>query len=492
MASLKAKKPHVLAVPFPAQGHVTPLIKLSRRIADCGIKVTFVNTHNIHSKILESTSVLPENQVHNTGNIVLTSIPDGLSPEHDRNNVLEFIESLRGAMADSLMDLIGRINRENTEEPISCIIADITVGWVLEIAEKMGLEPVVFTPASAAGLAMVLHIPKLVEGGNLDVNGRLFPLHFFILEFELNILKISFTSGTVVGKPETISLSSDIPAWGKDELSWTFPVDLGMQKILFECSLDALKTGNQAKLILCNTFYDLESTACDLNSRLLPIGPLLNPDNSKSSSNYSGSFLTQDESCLDWLNSKPAASVIYVSFGSIAVFSQQQLDELALGLELSGRPFLWIVRSNLANGECAKYPNGFLERIGGGIGKIVEWAPQEKVLSHSSVACFLTHCGWNSTMEGVSMGVPFLCWPYFADQFHNQNYVCDKWKIGLRICADENGIRSRYEIKNKIQMVTADDDLRRNALQIKELALKSNGSEEGSSFKNFQRFVDHL
>ncbi|XP_073159083.1 UDP-glycosyltransferase 83A1-like [Henckelia pumila] len=468
MASLKAKKPHVLAVPFPAQGHVTPLTKLSRRIADRGIKVTFVNIHNIHSKILESTFVSSENQDHNTNNIVLTSIPDGLSSEDDRNDVFKLIESLRGTMADSLTDLIGRINRENVEEPVSCIIADITVGWVLEIAEKMGAEPIVFTPASAAGLALVLHIPELVEGRNLDVNG------------------------TVVTKPETISLSSNIPAWGKDELSWSFPVDLGMQKILFECSLDAVKTGNQAKSILCNTFYDLESTACDLNSRLLPIGPLLNPSHSKSSSNYSGSFRTQDESCLAWLNSKPAASVIYVSFGSIAVFSQQQLDELALGLELSGRPFLWIVRSDIANGARAEYPTGFLERIGCGIGKIVEWAPQEKVLSHSSVACFLTHCGWNSTMEGVSMGVPFLCWPYFADQFHNQNYVCDKWKIGLRICADENGIRSRYEIKNKIQMVTGDVDLRSNALKMKELALKSSGSEEGSSLKNFEKFVDHL
>lgn len=128
------------------------------------------------------------------------------------------------------------------------------------------------------------------------------------------------------------------------------------------------------------------------------------------------------------------------------MFSQQQLDELALGLELSSRSFLWIVRSDLANGERAEYPNEFLEIIGGGIGKIVEWAPQEKVLSQPSVACFLTHCGWNSTMEGLSMGVPFLCWPYFADQFHNQNYVGDKWKIGLRICADENGIRIQIKI----------------------------------------------
>lgn len=108
MASLKAKKPHVLAVPFPAQGHISPLIKLSRRIADCGIKVTFVNINHIHSRILEPSSMSQENQDHNMYNIILTSIPDGLSSEHD--DVFKFIESLRCTMADSLTDLIGRTN----------------------------------------------------------------------------------------------------------------------------------------------------------------------------------------------------------------------------------------------------------------------------------------------------------------------------------------------------------------------------------------------
>ncbi|KAK1352353.1 hypothetical protein POM88_053292 [Heracleum sosnowskyi] len=74
---------------------------------------------------------------------------------------------------------------------------------------------------------------------------------------------------------------------------------------------------------------------------------------------------------------------------------------------------------------------------------MVSWTPQVKVLRHPSIACFLSHCGWNSTSEGVSNGVPFLCWPYFADQFLNQTYICDVWKVGLRCDKDETGIVSK-------------------------------------------------
>ncbi|KAL1532751.1 UDP-glycosyltransferase 83A1-like [Salvia divinorum] len=179
-------------------------------------------------------------------------------------------------------------------------------------------------------------------------------------------------------------------------------------------------------------------------------GPFLILDSNNVNST---NFFSEDSSCLRWLDSKPDGSVVYVSFGSLAVFSQQQLDELALGLELSGRAFLWVVRPDLANGSQVVYPPGF----GTGLGEIVEWAPQNRVLSHPSIGCFVSHCGWNSTMEGVSNGLRFLCWPYFADQLHNVRYICDKWGIGLKIDFDEVGIRSRYEIKNEIDMLFSDN-----------------------------------
>lgn len=259
---------------------------------------------------------------------------------------------------------------------------------------------------------------------------------------------------------------------------------------MFELCLVQEKTAkSRSNWLLSNTFYELESSACDLSPKLLPVGPFLK--NTKLEANPS-SFYNEDSSCLRWLDEREAASVIYVSFGSVAVFSQLQLEELALGLELSGRPFLWVIRSNLTNtGSRVEYPEGFLDRVcGGGVGKIVEWAPQEKVLSHPSVGCFLSHCGWNSTLEGLTAGRPFLCWPYFADQYHNQSYICDKWEIGLRIEHDGNGIRVREEIKKKVEMVFGDEVMKANALRLKGMAEESVA--HGSSLVNLQRFIDHL
>ncbi|KAL2465192.1 UDP-glycosyltransferase 83A1 [Abeliophyllum distichum] len=447
-------RPHVLAVPFPAQGHVMPLMKLCRKIADQGIKVTFVNAEHIHAKVLAAMSDEDKNQHC----IELTSIPDGLQTEEDRKKGL--IESLRRTIPRNLTRLIEKINCENSDEKISCVIADTTlIGWIHDVSQKMEAELVAFQPGAAADIALILQIPKLIQDGNLDTNG-------FVM------------------KNDFINLSNEMPPWRRNELPWIVSSDLKDQKIVFECCQIAQQAVHQyTKWLLCNTFYELESSACNLIPNFCPVGPLFCSKISKSPAS-SGSILAEDTTCLSWLDKQKIGSVIYVSFGSLAILSQDQLNEIALALELSDRPFLWVVRSNLAN------KNGFLARVAERA-KIVEWAPQEQVLSHSSIGCFVSHCGWNSTMEGLSMGVPFLCWPYFLDQFHNQNYICDMWKIGLRLNIDENGLRSSHEIKRKIEMLFADNSIKANALKLKDMARKS-VSESGSSLQNFETFIDHL
>lgn len=160
MAEARGKRRgHVLAVPFPAQGHVTPLFKLSRLIASHGVRVTFVNTEFIHNKIAHRREV---------DNLVLASISDGLAADDDRSNGFELWESLKRTMVGHLTELVERINRD---ERVSCLIVDVAVGWVMEIAEDLGAECVGFTPGSAASFAMILRIPDLIDQGILDSNG---------------------------------------------------------------------------------------------------------------------------------------------------------------------------------------------------------------------------------------------------------------------------------------------------------------------------------
>ncbi|GLT36246.1 hypothetical protein SLA2020_106380 [Shorea laevis] len=111
---------------------------------------------------------------------------------------------------------------------------------------------------------------------------------------------------------------------------------------------------------------------------------------------------------------------------------------------------------------------------------MVGWAPQRAVLSHPSIACFISHCVWNSTMEGLSNEVPFLCWPYFGDQFLNASYICDIWNVGLKLEKDESEIIRGEEIKSKVEKLRSDENFKARALELKEKTL-NNIKEAGSS-----------
>ena len=260
-----------------------------------------------------------------------------------------------------------------------------------------------------------------------------------------------------------------------------------MQNIFFQYAFRMNHSVKLCNWLLYNSFYELDSLALNLVPGIIPVGPL---HSGNQLGCQIGSFWPDDSTCLSWLDKQPVGSVIYVSFGSTSIFNQQQFDELALGLELIGLPCLWVIRSNITTEALSKFLDGIRRRIVDH-GKIVDWAPQEEVLAHPSTACFISHCGWNSTLEDISMGVPFLCWPYFTNQFQNKSYVCDVWKVGLGLNSDENGIVTRHEINTKIKTLLSDDVIKTKALKLKEMAKKS-VSEGGSSFKNFESFIEQI
>ncbi|XVF08956.1 hypothetical protein REPUB_Repub07fG0049100 [Reevesia pubescens] len=430
-------------------------MKLSLQIAAHGVKVTFVNSEVEHEKIMNS---LPE-KVEEQRLISLVSIPDGV--DEDGRKDVKMTETIFRVMPEYLGDLILKINQSNVNEKITCVIADTAVGRALEVAKKMGLEAVAIWTAGAACLALALHIPQLLEAKVINIDG-------------------------VVMKNEPISLSEDVLSWSSSDIGWKSS-DPVMQKAIIGFFSIVPEYARFYDWILCNSVYELDSSVLKLIPKVLPIGPLLV---SNRLGVFAGNTWPEDSTCLEWLDKQTAGSVIYVAFGSSTMISAQQVEELALGLELAVHPFLWVVRSNLMAGSTAKFPDGFKNRVAERA-KFVEWAPQEKVLAHASVACFMSHCGWNSTMEGLRMGVPFLCWPYIADQFSNKNYICDVLNIGLELVKDENGVTTRHEISTKINTLLSSDVIKSKALHIKEIARKSS-DEGGSSFKNFKNFIEHI
>ncbi|KAK6158740.1 hypothetical protein DH2020_006054 [Rehmannia glutinosa] len=193
--------------------------------------------------------------------------------------------------------------------------------------------------------------------------------------------------------------------------------------------------------------------------------------------------------CMDWLNKRQPGSVIYVSFGSLAQLGENQMEELAWGLKLSHKHFLWVVRSS----EQSKLPKDFAQETSEK-GLIVSWCPQLDVLSHEAVCCFVTHCGWNSTLEALSLGVPMVAMPQWSDQSTNSKFVMDVWKMGVRNPMDNNGLVSRETIASCIREVVEGErreEIKENVIKWKELAREAM-DEGGSSDKNIEEFVSSL
>ncbi|XP_073128827.1 UDP-glycosyltransferase 83A1-like [Henckelia pumila] len=450
-------KPHVIAIPYPAQGHVIPLMEVALCLAENGVQVTFVNTEFIHERVMKA---LPEaGNIHELMNLV--TIPDGLEPLDDRSDLGKLGDAMYKTMPGNLEILINNIHGIESGER-TCVLSDYYMGWALEVAEKLGLKKALFLPASVAMMALTSNAQKLLDDGIIDKDGT--PL-----------------------TQQVIQLSPGMPELSIMNLPWAMVLDLTTQKIIFQAILENNESTKLAEWLICNTFNELEPAALSFIPRCFPVGPLISSNRLGKQAGY---FWPEDSSCLQWLDRQPPRSVVYVAFGSFTVFDQTQFKELALGLELSNRPFLWVVRQDITQDIHTAYPEGFEERVKN-LGKMVGWAPQQKVLSHPSVACFLSHCGWNSTIEGLSNGIPFLCWPYFADQFLNKNYICDLWKVGLGFNKDDNGIIKQEEIKNKVEQLLTDEGYKARTLELQAKAIAS-VADGGCSQKNFNKLVEWI
>ncbi|PRQ52328.1 putative 7-deoxyloganetin glucosyltransferase [Rosa chinensis] len=192
---------------------------------------------------------------------------------------------------------------------------------------------------------------------------------------------------------------------------------------VFNFVIEVMDKVHKADALVFLTFDALEQDVLEALSSIFDpslvcaIGPLelllsQIPDDPLKHIGYS--LCKEEIKCLEWLENKAQNSVVYVNFGSIAVLTPKQLVEFGWGLANTKFHIFWVIRPDLVIGESAILPPELVaetkER-----GLIASWCPQEQVLNHPSVGGFLTHCGWNSTIESLTAGVPMLCWPFFGD-----------------------------------------------------------------------------
>ena len=252
----------------------------------------------------------------------------------------------------------------------------------------------------------------------------------------------------------------------------------------------------RASAIVLNTFHELEREVVDALKAIFPpvytIGPLnvlLDQVPNNDTQSIGSNLWKEEPACLEWLDSKETGSVVYVNFGSITVMSPDQLVEFAWGLANSNQSFLWVIRPDLVAGDAAILPHEFLsatkERS-----FLASWCPQENVLNHPSIGGFLTHSGWNSTIESVSAGVPVVCWPFFAEQQTNCRYCCTEWEIGMEIDGDVK----RNEVETQVRELMQGEkgkQMRKKAMEWKELSKRA-ACPSGSSYLNLDDVIDKV
>lgn len=210
--------------------------------------------------------------------------------------------------------------------------------------------------------------------------------------------------------------------------------------------------------------------------QVLQIGPLSNYATMRTQTFWDAEF-----SCLDWLEQHKPGTVIYISFGSwVSPIGQDKVKDLSLALESSGRPFIWALRPSWRDG----LPVGYLERVSKQ-GRVVSWAPQMELLQHEAVGCYLTHCGWNSTLEAIQCRMPLMCFPVAGDQFVNCAYIVNVWKIGVRI----HGF-GKKDLEEGLRKVMEDNEMKSRLSKLKERIM---GEEAGLRvMANITAFSDDL
>ncbi|XP_059298654.1 7-deoxyloganetic acid glucosyltransferase-like [Lycium ferocissimum] len=470
--------PHVLIFPLPLQGPVNCMLKLAELLClHQEIHVTFLNTEHIQQRLLNCTDV--QIRFEKYPNFKFVTIPDGLPEDNPRNGeqVGKLIEGVEEVSNPLLREMVacGSLG-PNSEKPITCLIVDGIFTFAVDVAKEVGIPLLYFDTISPCGLWTYLAVPKLIEAGEIPFKGN-----------DLDAL-INSLPGM-----EGIIRRRDLPSFCRTP-------DLNSPIIQH-----VIKEGKhivQAQGLIFNTFEGLEGPILSQFQSHCPniyaIGPLHIQMKAKISSKClpntttSNSLWKDDMSCLDWLDTQPEKSVLFVSIGSLATMSMAQFLEFWYGLVNSKIRFLWVQRPGSIVGleveDNINVPIALSESTKER-GCIVSWAPQEEVLAHPSIGGFLTHSGWNSTLESIVEGVPMICWPYFVDQQVNSRYVGEVWKLGL----DMKDVCDRDTIERMVRevMEVRKIEFLERAKCMSSLAIAS-VSEGGSSYQDLDRLIEDI
>ncbi|GAB4856553.1 hypothetical protein Ancab_014470 [Ancistrocladus abbreviatus] len=472
---------HFVMVPFLAYGHMIPMIDMSRVLARHGVTVTIVTTPLNAAKF----SSIIDRDAKSGLRIQILDIPfpcfeaglpegcESMDMLPSKYLVKNFLAAL-GMLQERTEQLLHQLKPR-----ISCIVADDFQSWTAETARRFKIPFLVFDGTSCFSLLCTHNILAS-------------KVHETVSELEPFV---------VPGLPDQIVLTrTQLPHMVASSNA------SDMRAKMTEAQLSAYG-------VVVNSFQELEQAYVNELQKLKGgkvwcIGPvsLCNEDELDKAERGNKASIGKDQ-CLKWLDSQEPCSVVYASLGSFSRLKPAQLMELGAGLEVSNRPFIWVIRGGNNSDELEQWliEERFEERTKGRGLLVRGWAPQVLILSHPAIGGFLTHCGWNSTLEGISAGVPMITWPLFAEQFYNEKMIVQVLRIGLRIGAEcsigwgdvENleALIKREDVKKAVdELMDKGEEAEGRRKRAKELGKMANMAidEGGSSFLNMKLLIQDI
>ncbi|XP_020207753.1 UDP-glycosyltransferase 73C4-like [Cajanus cajan] len=408
---------HFVFIPFMAPGHMLPLVDMAKLMARRNVKVTIVTTPLNALKF--SATIHREIQSGSPIQIQLVSFPNAEAGIPEGCESLESLPSMD--LVVNFMIALSMLQKQLEEliekmQPFPCcIVSDKYISCVADIAIKFKVPRIVFDGTNCINLLCNhnLHAFKVYESVS-DSDKFVFP-----------------------GLPHRIEMrKSQLPKLFKPGPNQKF---------------NALRERAQvaeaeAYGIVVNSFEELEAEYVKEYQRVTGrkvwcIGPVsLSNEDALDKAQRGSKRNTKDGEvdCVKWLDSWPERSVIYVCLGSLNRVAPKQLMEIGLGLEATKRPFIWVLRGAYRSDEMERWllEERFEERVKERGVLVRGWVPQMLILSHGAIGAFFTHCGWNSSLEAICVGVPLVTFPIFHDQFFNEKLAAQVAEIGVSVGAE--------------------------------------------------------
>lgn len=458
---------HIVLFPFLAQGHFSAFLSLADLLhhARPSATITLVSTpRNVAALRASSSAAAPFLRFHS---VPFVPADHGLPADAESTAALPVRQFITLSEAsESLHPGFDGFVRGVCKDGVAvCIVADVFFGWTTGVARRHDTAHAFFDSCGAFGSAVYHsicnHLPHLRTSGD----------PFFLPDH-----------------PEVAIHRSQLPrhvleADGTDRWS------------VF--TRRQISLGYDTNAILINTVEDFEGTGLGMLRRTMgvpiwPVGPLVRLPTQHSNC---------DDDVMRWLDAHAARSVLYVSFGSQNSIQAAQMTELAMALELTGRPFIWAIRPPVGFDVKSEFrdewlPEGFEQRVRAtSKGLLVRrWAPQVRILAHGSTCAFLSHCGWNSVLESVTHGVPIIGWPLTAEQFYNAKMLDEEWGVCVEVArgAMVGTILERAAVAEVVDTVMGETakgiEMRRRVKEVGELINGARTEACGSSVKALGEF----